>query len=705
MYRVQVKFQNCTKFMHVNMNDSLESVKLKACDVFQLLDPASFRIGVLEDQKFEEFRNVNQITHSKKNIEIVMDECTDFSRQEGDSDLYHSLRELEGALASENVTENKLLSFLFKQWCRKEEFLTINPRRERFYSRFKSWKVSWTCSRPACKFKITFMRMRKNDYFQLDWDSSRFNHSDVILCRQMVKKKGRSSPRDIDSKMRNFIEGNSPLLKRRKDLAKAMNNTFYGVLFFPKQAYYLIEKYKRLKYGPVTSDAQSFIQKLYSQENDIYFRFRAEESTKRLSHFICASKDMLTKMKCYSDVLIFDITHQISRYNLNMALLVAVNNEYRSIIVCYGYLLNNNTESVTWFFERVREMFEFFVIPLPKVILSDDGNTVAPNIKKVFPQPTTQLLCAWHVSQNFKQKIRTKHLRSQARRLPFVDNLTEVGQILFRLMISGQLTEKEFDYVLTKNQNISAWCLAFQTNKPSLMISTTSRVEGMNSKLKRIADPNARLQELQEIMMRINDHTLQPKRHQGSSANVRMTGGGCSRLRMQFFRTQYSNFAFKLLDIEYIFAIATLQIAETLQEATEWKVTRAKGIRKSSRGIMAVSVKLKNGGLVCECLSYLKQLQLPCRHSLCVWATHYNGSIASAEILKIPDRWKENCEKLNVVELLPTHQEGCAFKMVLNPGEASHPGRKRKYNRFRSRLRGILSFDLKQFYLNSIHTE
>jgi hypothetical protein len=246
--------------------------------------------------------------------------------------------------------------------------------------------------------------------------------------------------------MKEFIEFNATKLKSKSEIASLLNHKF-GTSFENKQSYYLIEKIKSQTMGPLNEDAQNLIKNLQNRTR-IYFDYKINEK-KHLSHLIYASEDMITKINCYSDLVLFDITHQITRYDLNLALFIAIDNEGRSVVVFYGLILSLKNENIEWLFQKVKAAFEFYKLPLPKVIMSDDGKTVTPNIARFFPTSKNQL-CAWHISQNFSKKIRNPKIKSLASILPYEADIDRTNHLIKQILENPNISAKDLNYFSKK---------------------------------------------------------------------------------------------------------------------------------------------------------------------------------------------------------------------------------------------------------------
>jgi len=217
--------------------------------------------------------------------------------------------------------------------------------------------------------------------FVIDKKKSCMSHSHELKGPQRIS----SVPSELTPEMKEYIRKTSPSLKAKCSVAKMVNEQF-GTSFEPRQSYYLLSCLKDEQFGSVEEDAQQLLEylKRFSKSNHIFFDYKLNEEH-HLTHFLFISQEMANNFARYSDLLLLDVTHQISRYNLNMALLVGIDNEAKTIILCYGLFQKQQSESMDWFLMGISSLLNKLNIPKPKTILTDDDKTLRTNLLKHFP--------------------------------------------------------------------------------------------------------------------------------------------------------------------------------------------------------------------------------------------------------------------------------------------------------------------------------
>jgi hypothetical protein len=136
-----------------------------------------------------------------------------------------------------------------------------------------------------------------------------------------------------------------------------------------------------------------------------------------------------------------------------------------------------------------------------EVRVSGEGNTLITAIEKYFRE-TVRLSCTWHVLENFKnQRFQNENLRSKILALPHITQIPLYEQL--KNEIESQfsvLTTSQQIYLKERFKKSKEWCCAFQRQHLTLGISTTSRVESVNSLFKRFLSGYCRLEELRQFV-------------------------------------------------------------------------------------------------------------------------------------------------------------------------------------------------------------
>ena len=93
------------------------------------------------------------------------------------------------------------------------------------------------------------------------------------------------------------------------------------------------------------------------------------------------------------------------RFRLPCLIFTGINEEGKTVIFGLCLLQSENYENFRWGFDRFRLFTKINGKScMPKVIITDEDNTMISAIGDIFPESIHQI-CSWHKSQNFKKHL------------------------------------------------------------------------------------------------------------------------------------------------------------------------------------------------------------------------------------------------------------------------------------------------------------
>lgn len=95
----------------------------------------------------------------------------------------------------------------------------------------------------------------------------------------------------------------------------------------------------------------------------------------------------------YGDVLVFDTTYRLNRYDMPFGIFVGVNNNGQSTIFGGALLRNETEETFNWLFKSFVS-----VLKAPVSILTDQDASITAAIRKNMPDAKH---CFWHITRKF----------------------------------------------------------------------------------------------------------------------------------------------------------------------------------------------------------------------------------------------------------------------------------------------------------------
>jgi len=132
-----------------------------------------------------------------------------------------------------------------------------------------------------------------------------------------------------------------------KDLTKHINHEFKST-FKTDQVKYRKEVLLVENYGKQDKDALNFVNLAQKEveEKGGYFALE-NDLNNQLTRAIYISNNMLKLSEYFLDIIIVDTTYKRNRFNLPLANVIGIDNYGHNIMLAFGLLTNERTESYT----------------------------------------------------------------------------------------------------------------------------------------------------------------------------------------------------------------------------------------------------------------------------------------------------------------------------------------------------------------------
>ncbi|XP_074323099.1 protein FAR1-RELATED SEQUENCE 5-like [Apium graveolens] len=232
------------------------------------------------------------------------------------------------------------------------------------------------------------------------------------------------------------------------------------------------------------SDAQAgldLLHRLNEESGSKYFIRTEVDEENRLKCLVWIDPRCIMAYQNFGDVMAFDTTYRTNRYAMPFVPFTGVNHHYQSVIFGFALMRDEHASTFEWI---LRTWLEGVGNNPPLTIITDQDQAMASAIAVVLPN-TTHLLCSWHISQKFPEKL--AHYYSA-----FPEFKTDFNNCIYK-----SLTECVFEarwasfvekYHLKDHKWLKGlyelkhkWIPAYTRNKFSAFQNSTSRSEGMNS--------------------------------------------------------------------------------------------------------------------------------------------------------------------------------------------------------------------------------
>ena len=216
------------------------------------------------------------------------------------------------------------------------------------------------------------------------------------------------------------------------------------------------------------------------------------DNESRLTRLFWMSPEQIVLWLEYYDVILNDNTAKTNRYQMPLSLFLAVDNNTRSRLVAQALVSDETTESYKWILNCTKKATKIE----PLVFITDADPAADAAVRQTY-ENTYSVHCIFHISENLPKNLKSK-LHDQYEN--FVhdfffcrNSLCEEG--FYERW--ARLTEKYSnvkDYLMRAlYPSRQAWARAFTSKIFTAGIQTTSRVEGLNSIIKRLLTSSSSL--------------------------------------------------------------------------------------------------------------------------------------------------------------------------------------------------------------------
>ncbi|XP_074580666.1 protein FAR1-RELATED SEQUENCE 5-like [Curcuma longa] len=137
------------------------------------------------------------------------------------------------------------------------------------------------------------------------------------------------------------------------------------------------------------------------KDNSDFFHAMDMDDEGRLRNVFWADARSRAAAKEFGDVVTFDTTYLVNRYDMPFAPFVGVNHHGQSILLGCGLISHEDTESFLWLFETWKTCM--WDCP-PNAIITDQCMAMKSAIEKVFPLARHRW-CIWHIMKKIPEKL------------------------------------------------------------------------------------------------------------------------------------------------------------------------------------------------------------------------------------------------------------------------------------------------------------
>ncbi|KAI8523836.1 hypothetical protein RHMOL_Rhmol13G0103200 [Rhododendron molle] len=184
--------------------------------------------------------------------------------------------------------------------------------------------------------------------------------------------------------------------------------------------------------------------------------------------------------KEFGNVVTFDTTYLVNKYNMPFAPFVGVNHHGQSILFGCGLILREDTPSFVWLFET---WLSCMSDSYPNAIITDQCRAMQNAISEVFPNARHRW-CLWHIMKKIRDKLKSyneyKAIKTSLKSAVY-DSLYPVDFEQNWADLIKQFNLQSNDWLAGLYKERHRWVPAFVKDTFWAGMSTTQRSESMNA--------------------------------------------------------------------------------------------------------------------------------------------------------------------------------------------------------------------------------
>ena len=170
----------------------------------------------------------------------------------------------------------------------------------------------------------------------------------------------------------------------------------------------IVRALRRSTYGPYSA-TQIFLRQLRDLEKtgDVFLRMEHHPETERIHRIFWAYKDSIELFKKNPEVLSFDNTYKVNRFNMPLMQIGGITGLHTNFSIGFALTSREDEDTFCWTLSQLKELADHYKIPSPLVIISDYDQAFKNAACSVFGS-SQQQLCVWHILKNVVHNIKQK---------------------------------------------------------------------------------------------------------------------------------------------------------------------------------------------------------------------------------------------------------------------------------------------------------
>ena len=176
---------------------------------------------------------------------------------------------------------------------------------------------------------------------------------------------------------------------------------YENVTYNQKDVHNFLNKERRLKCREGDGQAlHNYFVRMQSRNSNFYHALDLDDEL-CVRNVLWVDTRSRAAYKSLHNVIIFDTTYRINKYDMTFAPFIGINHHGESIILGCGLLSSEDMDSFVWVF---RQWLQSMCGITPKTIISNQCQAMRRVIEIIFPE-TVHRWCIWHITMKLLVKL------------------------------------------------------------------------------------------------------------------------------------------------------------------------------------------------------------------------------------------------------------------------------------------------------------
>lgn len=405
------------------------------------------------------------------------------------------------------------------------------------------------------------------------------------------------------------------------------------------------------------SESQSVVNvfKTKANEDGMFFWDVQLDQGGRMCNFFWRDGRSRIDYDSFGDVVVFDTSLRLNKYNMICAPFIGVNHHWQNIMFGCALLLDDKVESFAWLF---RSFLESMGGRAPKSIFTDQNLNMGKAIEEVLPN-TRHRIYQRYIHKNLMPRLGSLNLNDSKsfhkmfnKCLHGCDSEAELEETWSTMLKEFKLQDHKWLNNLYKMR--AKWCTALNKDAYDGGIEWDQRTETMNNVLDGITDKAGTLEKCVLSVDKLTDDWRE-KEYEEDLHNAQKPIVCAIRHSdvLNHAAKEYTYKIYKLFELEFLDGCGATFFKETPLGGTLYRFE----CTNQGRGSKSYTVMLDISELVavsCDCKKF-ETMGILCSHSLKAMSVKNVRHIPQRYIIK---RWSKSARKRNYSQMLFEESEG-----------------------------------------------